>query len=200
MFLIRPLVLGILLTMSIMGLSQPGSSTSGHFDQNRSCVGLDPPSDGNISTGFAPGANYSGHWGIDYRDDADRYIVAAAAGRVTFSGLVVENLVVTIDHGGGLKTSYSYLDRITVMRGQRIGRGEVIGQAGSRPFHDDVHFSVRIEGVYINPEPLLGCLPRAPSVGLRLVATGTRSPGNAALAKPTEDGGATRNRDQHSSL
>ena len=177
MFLIRPLVLGTLLTVSITGMPQPGSSASGPFDQNRSCVGLDPPSDGNISTGFAPGENYSGHWGIDYRDDTDGRIQAAAAGRVTFSGFVVENLVVTIDHGGGLRTSYSYLDRITVTRGQRVGRGAMIGQAGSEPLHDDVHFSVRIEGVYIDPESLLGCLPRAPSAGLRLVATGPRGPG-----------------------
>lgn len=172
MFPIRPLIPVLVLAVSITGMSHPGASLSGPLDQNRSCVGLDPPSDGIISTGFAPGQNYSGHWGIDYRGDTDGYIRAAAAGRVTYSGLVVENLVVTVDHGGGLKTSYSYLDGAMVVRGQRVARGTVIGRAGTRPIHEDVHFSVRMEGVYVDPEPLVGCLPRAPSAGLRLVASG----------------------------
>ena len=166
----RLLILGILLSVSITAPAHPGASRSVLFDANRSCVGLDPPADGQVSVRFAPGENYSGHWGIDYRGGSDGYVRAAASGRVTFSGLVVGNLVVTVDHGGGLKTSYSYLDGVAVTRGQRVARGSVLGRAGSVSGHGDVHFSVRIDGLYIDPESLLGCLPRAPTAGLRLVS------------------------------
>ena len=169
MFPKRPSILGLVIAVSILVSAHPASPDSGGIDQNLSCVGLDPPGDGVITGRFGPGPNYSGHWGIDYRDDTDGHVRSAAGGEVTFSGLVVGNLVVTVDHGGGLKTSYSYLDRSTVSRGRRVGRGMVIGRAGRGPLHDDFHFSVRLEGEYIDPERTLGCLPRSPSKGLRLV-------------------------------
>jgi len=93
---------------------------------------------------------------------------AAAAGRVIFAGQVTENLAVTIDHGGGLWTSYSYLESLTVHKGQKVGRGSVIAVIGSHPEHDGLHFSVRLDGTYLDPEPILGCQARPPSAGLRL--------------------------------
>ena len=168
----RPLILVVVLTLSVVGIPDSVSSSAVPFDQNRSCVGLDPPSDGVISVGFTPGPGYSGHWGVDYQGDSEGYVRAAAGGIVTFSGLVVDNLVVTVDHGGGIKTSYSYLGHATVVWGQRVGRGAVLGPTGAGILHDEVHFSVRNDGEYVDPEPLLGCLPRAPTAGLRLVSIG----------------------------
>ena len=118
---------------------------------------------------FDPGPGYEGHWGIDYAGDSDGYAGAAAGGHVSFVGHVVDNLVVTVDHGGGLLTSYSYLGGAMVARGQRVGRGSLVGQLVPGPLHDDLHFSVRIAGEYIDPEAVLGCRPRSPSAGLRLV-------------------------------
>ena len=45
----------------------------------------------------------------------------------------------------------------------------MIGLAGGGAEPGGFHFSVRIDGEYIDPEPLLGCAPRAPHAGLRLV-------------------------------
>lgn len=137
--------------------------------EGRSCVGLSPPTDGIITTTFDPGPGYDGHWGTDFEGDREGLVVAAAGGTVIFSGQVVHNPVVTIDHGGGLWTSYSYLGHVTVLPGEDVERGTVVGTVGSETGHGDVHLSVRIDGEYIDPLRVVGCLARAPAAGLRLV-------------------------------
>ena len=137
--------------------------------EGRSCVGLSPPVDGIVTVPFEPGPGYEGHWGIDYEGDRDGLVQAAAGGTVIFSGRVVGNLVVTIDHGGGLWTSYSYLGHVTVLAGQEVARGTAVGTVGADTGHGEVHLSVRIDGEYVDPLRVMGCLARAPSAGLRLV-------------------------------
>ena len=165
----RALITVVVLAACVSVWSDPVTSSSAPGDRGRSCVGLDPPSVGAVGVGFEPGPNFSGHWGLDYRGDPESPVRAAAGGRVTFSGSVVDNLAVTIDHGGGLRTSYSYLGSIAVARGQTVGRGAVVGSLPPVPAHDGLHFSVRIADTYVDPEPLVGCLPRSPSAGLRLI-------------------------------
>jgi murein DD-endopeptidase MepM/ murein hydrolase activator NlpD len=72
-----------------------------------SCVGLSPPLEGDIVDGFRPIGLYEGHWGVDYQAvvASENDVRAAASGVVTFSGVVVGNRTVTVDHGGGLKTA-----------------------------------------------------------------------------------------------
>lgn len=60
------------------------------------------------------------------------------------------NLTVSVDHGDGVKTSYSYLASINVKRGHHVSRGDVVGTSGRG--HDDtlpphVHLSARRDGV-----------------------------------------------------
>lgn len=123
------------------------------------CVGLVPPIAAPISASFAPTGPYSGHFGIDYGADPAMLVRAAAPGWVSFSGIVAGNQTVTVDHGGGLKTSYSYLDSIWIGRGAWVTAGRVVGTSGI--LHDGelpgLHFSTRIGGVYVDPGPLLGC-------------------------------------------
>ena len=166
---IRVLLLGLVVTAALSGTGVEASAQESS-GRGVSCVGLDPPGDGAIVASFAPGPGYSGHWGVDYLLGPDGSVRAAAGGRVTFSGRVVGNLVVTVDHGGGLKTSYSFLDRSLVGRGRDVMRGMVVGRASNDSLHGGLHFSVRIGGTYIDPEQVLGCRPRSPSAGLRLLA------------------------------
>jgi murein DD-endopeptidase MepM/ murein hydrolase activator NlpD len=56
---------------------------------------------------------------------------------------------VSIDHQGGIRTTYSYLAAIAVVAGQRVAQGDVIGTAGAR-----LHFGARRFGVYIDPASL----------------------------------------------
>ena len=155
--------------VAAVSLLAPVASARSTSTEGLSCVGLSPPVDGVITVPFDPGPGYEGHWGVDYEGDRDGLIQAAAGGTVIFSGRVVHNPAVTIDHGGGLWTSYSYLGHITVLAGEDVERGTVVGTVGGDTGHGDVHLSVRIEGEYIDPLRVMGCQARAPSAGLRLV-------------------------------
>jgi murein DD-endopeptidase MepM/ murein hydrolase activator NlpD len=78
---------------------------------------------------------------------------ASADGVVSFAGNVVGNLSVTVDHAGGIKTTYSYLGTIVARRGQRVLRGDVVGTVG--PGHDsslppNVQLSARRDDVYFD--------------------------------------------------
>ncbi len=160
--------LSIVLVAALSLLAPAAAARTASVD-GRSCVGLSPPVDGIVTVPFDPGPGYEGHWGIDYEGDHDGLVEAAAGGTVIFSGRVVDNPVVTIDHGGGLWTSYSYLGYITVLTGEDVERGTVIGTVGDDTGHGDVHLSVRIDGEYIDPLRVMGCQARAPSAGLRLI-------------------------------
>ena len=67
------------------------------------------------------------------------------------------NRTITIDHGGGLKTSY-------LLETASPGAWRVVARRGNRPLgmshgSDALHFSVRIDGVYVDPMTVLGCRP-----------------------------------------
>ncbi len=134
------------------------------------CPHLDLPVSGPIVREFAPIGNYAGHWGIDIAAPAGTFVAAAEQGEVTFAGEVAGVLSVTVHHGGGLRTSYSYLSEILVERGQRLARGEVLGASGLDHDVAAVHFSVRVGDVYRDPAGWLGCFV-APAAGLSLVPT-----------------------------
>ncbi len=166
---IRPSLSVLVVALALVSGALPASVMAEPTKLGSSCVGLDAPSDGVVANHFEPGPNYSGHWGIDYVGDTDGYARAAAGGRVTFAGMVADNLVVTVDHGGGLRTSYSYLAEAMAEVGTTVARGTVIGRIGSGRHHDGLHFSTRIDGVYLDPLTILGCRLGPPSAGLRLV-------------------------------
>jgi len=134
-----------------------------------SCIGLGTPVDGDIVQPFAPIGRYAGHWGIDLATPAGSPATAAGSGFVTFSGLVAGNSTVSIDHGGGLKTSYSFLAGRQLARGAWVPSGARVGTTGEHDEVDALHFSVRIDGVYVDPGAFLGCQAAPPGPGLRLV-------------------------------
>lgn len=92
-----------------------------------------------------------GNRGIEYDTDEFDRIVAAARGTVVFAGPVAGSLFVTVDHGNGLESSYGFVGHILVREGEEVVAGDVVALAAG-PFH----FSVRLYGEYINPEPLFG--------------------------------------------
>ena len=154
----------VLVSIHTLALGAP-LSLDGH-----SCIGLSAPIDGEITRDFAPVGRYAGHWGVDYStSELDAAVRAAASGTVTFTGVVVGNRTVTLDHGGGLKTSYSFIADAVVRQGQWVQRGSAFGIADPEGEHGALHFSVRIDGVYLDPAPLVGCRSTPPSDGLSLV-------------------------------
>jgi hypothetical protein len=130
---------------------------------------LIPPVDAAIGRPFdAPTTAYSsGHRGIDYRIASGTPIRSAAAGRVTFAGRVAGSLAVTLEHHGGLETTYSQLGDVRVARGQTVGQGRFIGTTGrAHPDAAGLHLGVKLDGEYVDPADYLGPLDVANAVHL----------------------------------
>jgi len=113
------------------------------------------PASGHISQGFS-----WYHKGIDIANKSAPNILAADAGTIEVAGWPdgygYGNRVV-INHGNGYKTLYAHLSRIYVVSGQRVNRGDAIGQMGStgRSTGTHLHFEIIKNGAHINPLSLL---------------------------------------------
>jgi murein DD-endopeptidase MepM/ murein hydrolase activator NlpD len=119
---------------------------------------LGPPAEGRVVHGFAPEGLYGGHWGIDIAVDIGTPVGAAAP---------AGNETVTVYHGGGVRTSYSYLDSRTVAAGSSVGAGSVVGTSGNPHGAPGIHFSLRIDDRYVDPLGACGASD-SPSAALRL--------------------------------
>jgi murein DD-endopeptidase MepM/ murein hydrolase activator NlpD len=110
---------------------------------------------------LAPATPYStGHRGIDIRAPSG-VVYAPASGIVHFAGFVVDRPVLSIEHPGGLISSYEPVTT-TLVAGQSVRRGDVIGEVV--PGHCSqlcLHFGVRLDGEYVNPLRYLGGVPWA---------------------------------------
>ena len=111
---------------------------------------------GAVIRGFdPPDSPYgSGHRGIDIAATVDMLVRAPAAGVVTFAGNVGGRLFVTIDHGGGLLSTCSFLSAVLVHRNDLVAEGEGVALSGTGHVGDttpNVHLGVRLNGQYVNP-------------------------------------------------
>jgi murein DD-endopeptidase MepM/ murein hydrolase activator NlpD len=121
------------------------------------------PVTGPILRGFdPPDSPYgSGHRGIDIAASAGTVVLAPAEGVVSFAGPVGGRLFLTIDHGAGLESTYSWLDELLVHRGDPVARGMPIalsgwGHTGSLVPH--LHMGAKLDDVYVDPLGYLGPL------------------------------------------
>lgn len=100
----------------------------------------------------------SGHRGIDVAAPIGAVVVAPEAGAVAFSGKVGGQLFVTLDHGGGLTSTYSWLSETLVRKGDVVPRGAPIARTGQGHPGASVphlHFGVRLDGTYLDPMEFL---------------------------------------------
>jgi murein DD-endopeptidase MepM/ murein hydrolase activator NlpD len=89
---------------------------------------------------------------------------------VRFTGVIAGRPVVSLDHGGGLISSFEpVVSRLH--RGRLVEQGDVVGHLSSGPSHCGnaacLHWGVRQDGRYINPL-LLVPRPRGPAILLPL--------------------------------
>jgi murein DD-endopeptidase MepM/ murein hydrolase activator NlpD len=95
------------------------------------------------------------HPGTDIANHDGGQILAADSGVVVVSGWtnVGYGNHIIIDHGNGYKTLYAHLSVISVVTGQRVTRGSVIGQMGStgRSTGTHLHFEIRTASGNVDP-------------------------------------------------
>ena len=118
---------------------------------------LRAPVPGSMVSPYGPEGRYAGHHGVDFASPGGSPVFAAADGSVTFAGSVAGMLTITIDHGGGLRSSVSYLSAVAAEAGERVAMGAVIGRSGMAHGREAVHFSIRIGDAYTDPMPYLLC-------------------------------------------
>lgn len=103
-----------------------------------------------------------GHRGVDLAGTAGQAVLAAGDGTVAFAGTVAGKAVVSIDHPGGLRTTYEPVQS-SVSLGRRVTRGAVIGvlQSGHEgcPAAACLHWGLRRGKEYLDPLALIGYAP-----------------------------------------
>jgi murein DD-endopeptidase MepM/ murein hydrolase activator NlpD len=105
---------------------------------------------------FAPG-----HRGVDLGGQVGDPVRSAGAGVVAFAGVVAGRGVVSVDHPGGLRTSYEPV-MATVARGDPVTSGAVLGRlelvASHCPPAACLHWGLRRGDTYLDPRSLIGAV------------------------------------------
>lgn len=96
------------------------------------------------------------HTGIDLGGKTGAPVYATGDGVVVtdpFNRGTGYGIQVLIDHGFGYRTRYAHLNKALVTPGQRVRRGEVIGELGNtgRSTGPHLHYEVLYRGVHVNP-------------------------------------------------
>ena len=94
------------------------------------------------------------HEGMDFSASTGTPIYATGNGTVTKAGWQSGyGRVVVINHGYGYETLYAHMNKIDVRKGQRVVRGEVIGEVGNtgKSTGPHLHYEVHVKGRVVNP-------------------------------------------------
>lgn len=94
------------------------------------------------------------HKGLDFAADTGTPVYATGDGVVKAAYFSASfGQVIFLDHGYGYETRYAHLSKFNVRKGDRVKRGDIIGQVGntglSRGPH--LHYEVLYQGRHINP-------------------------------------------------
>ena len=141
------------------GLSPDGVAGRQTFDALHAPVPHPPlslawPLSGAVTDGFGPRGDRF-HTGVDIAAPIGASIAAAASGRVAYAAELAGGwgLLVSIAHGGGVRTLYAHLSRIDVRLGQRVQAGSQVGLVGATGHASGphLHFEVRVDGAAVDP-------------------------------------------------
>lgn len=102
-----------------------------------------------------------GHRGADLAGSSNQAVRAAGPGTVVFAGRVAGKPVVSIDHPGGLRTTYEPVTA-SVHAGMRVRASEIVGKL--EPGHPSctevcLHWGVRRGREYLDPLALVHFTP-----------------------------------------
>lgn len=102
-----------------------------------------------------------GHRGVDLAGNSNQAVRAAGPGTVVFAGRVAGKPVVSIDHPGGLRTTYEPVTA-SVRAGMRVRASEIVGtlEPGHPTCKDAcLHWGVRRGREYLDPLALVHFTP-----------------------------------------
>lgn len=111
------------------------------------------PATGEVLRGFSDGAK-----GLDISGEIGAPVVAAAPGKVVYSGAALKGYgeLVIIKHDERYLSAYAYNRRRLVAEGEVVAAGQRIAELGIGPEQKPLlHFEIREKGKPINPAPLL---------------------------------------------
>lgn len=100
------------------------------------------------------------HPGIDMPNRSAPAVVASDGGTIVVAGWP-DNYGygnrVMVDHGNGYQTLYAHLSNVYVSSGQKVSRGQSVGQMGStgRSTGTHLHFEIHYKGIAVNPLAIL---------------------------------------------
>jgi hypothetical protein len=116
------------------------------------------PSNTHYLSGFdyRPDAN---HWGLDLAGNDGEGVYATDAGVVVYAGwnnYGYGNMIM-VDHGNNFQSLYAHLSGISVVCGQSVGQGDLIGAIGNtgRSTGSHLHFEIRAISSFVNPWDVL---------------------------------------------
>lgn len=140
-----------LLGVALAPARGPGATAAADFDR---------PLRGPVLRHFEPpeSPRGPGHRGIDLGASPGTLVRAAADGVVSFAGAVGGALFVSIEHPGGVRTTYSFLSAVLVRRGAAVGQGDPIARTGAGhpgAAEPHLHFGMRAGDEYRDPDPAL---------------------------------------------
>lgn len=121
------------------------------------------PVKGRLSSRFGLRRFFNGkprrpHSGLDIAARRGTTIYAPLSGRVIGTGnYFFSGNLVFLDHGQGLISTYSHLDKILVKPGQQLNTGDRIGKVGStgRVTGPHLHWSIYLNQARVDPELFL---------------------------------------------
>ena len=98
------------------------------------------------------------HSGMDIAAETGTAVLAPAAGKVIELGdFFFSGNLVYIDHGQGLITLFAHLSKTNVELGQKVEKGDVIGEVGAtgRVTGPHLHWSLGLNGTWVDPQLFL---------------------------------------------
>ena len=95
------------------------------------------------------------HWGMDFSAERGSPIYATGDGEISRADNRAAGFGnhVRIDHGFGYISIYAHMDKISIRKGNKVKRGDIIGYVGSsgRSVAPHLHYEITKDGRKINP-------------------------------------------------
>lgn len=102
------------------------------------------------------------HYGVDIAAPAGSPVRTPVAGTVLLAReLYLTGFTVIIDHGLGVNSAYSHLSKLEVKEGDKVRRGQIIGEVGAtgRATGPHLDWRVNVFQVRVDPTLLAGPMP-----------------------------------------